>query len=76
MVSGLSSQLTRMQIAGHEIAIYVQGYPEGPDIIATGFIIKIGNDFVALGSTPDKFTWIVPFNKIVMIQIVGTPKDK
>ncbi|TET07686.1 MAG: hypothetical protein E3J86_12390 [Candidatus Thorarchaeota archaeon] len=74
MVSDLSSQLTQMLIAGFEIAIYVQGYSEGPDIIASGFIFNIGDDFVALGRTPKIYTWVVPFDKIVMIEIVGTLK--
>lgn len=76
MVSDLSSQLTRMQSAEFIIAIYVQGYPEGPDIIASGRIVNIGDDFVTLGRTPDIYTWVIPFDKIVMIEIVGTPKDK
>lgn len=76
MGSDLSSQLTQMQRAGFEISIYVQGYPEGPEIIALGFINNIGDDFVALGSTPDTYTWVVPFDKIVMIKIVDTPKAK
>ena len=76
MVSDLSSQLARMLIAGFEIAIYVQGYPERPDIISSGLIYDIGDDFVALGRTPDYYSWVVPFDNIVMIEIVGTPKDK
>lgn len=76
MVSDLSSQLTLMQSAGLEIAIYVQGYPERPDIIASGLINDIGDDFVALGRTPDYYSWVVPLDKIVMIEIVGTPKVK
>ncbi|MHA1907521.1 MAG: hypothetical protein ACW98Y_09530 [Candidatus Thorarchaeota archaeon] len=76
MVSDLSSELAEMKNARIKISIHVQGYPEGPDIIAKGFIINIGDDFVALGRTPDIYTWVVPFDKIVMIEVVGIPKDK
>lgn len=76
MVSDLSSQLTRMQSAKYTISIYVQGYPEGPDIIASGLVHNVGDDFVALGRTPDYYIWVIPFDKIVMIEIVGIPKDK
>ncbi|MHA2136072.1 MAG: hypothetical protein ACXAEN_18410 [Candidatus Thorarchaeota archaeon] len=76
MYEQLAVLLSKMRANNHQIMIFVASGHEYLESIAVGFIHEVSPDYVALGDTPDTYTWVIPLDKVVKIEIIGTPDDK
>lgn len=71
----LADFLNKWKMSDCEVAIYVASGHEYLEKIALGYIFKVTPDYIALVDEKDSYNQLVVMDKIVRIEIIGTPDD-